>query len=448
MNQRKQNFALGLTAIVFLALFIATVIFLYPVFKPGGKRITVLFRHDEGMAPLKQGSPVLLGGSLEVGRVARVGREERTPPDNPNRPRNTYFVVELEIARDLNLYGDCRITTGEPAIGGSGFVLINDVGDPNEPLEEPVVGHPPQSLAAFIGTLSNRLLADGGLVDQLNKAVDPEHQGSVLFKVMASLDDLNQMTSELKRQLHPDEERAVIAKVHRILDDVNAATAALREETQPGRNDNAIAQVHRVLDHLDAALQEAASMLEEDRPLVLQTLENVEQATRRINEDVLARLRNELDPDNETGTLGRVHAAMDHVNRSLENLETITNASERMLTSSRPQIEETLDNVNTTSQELKHGVQELVLNPSKLFWGPSGDREKQLAVFLAARNFAEAARQLDTASGRLESILNSLPEDQPISETLNKEIESIHATIRAAFQRFEQTERVLWDQLK
>jgi len=448
MKRRKNDFALGLAAIVFLGLFIVTFIFLYGRLPGQGRVVTIQFRHEDGMAPLKVGSAVMLAGSVEVGRVRDVRIEE--VPDTQQRtngPR-TIFVVEAEIDQEVPLYGNCRITTNQPAVGGSGYVSIVNVGIPDVQLVEPIEGMPPQSLAAAIGTLSRELLAEGGFVDQLNKAVDPEAEGSLLHKVLVSLDDVNEMTRELRTQTDPEQQQTLLHKIHLVLDNFNATTAALRAELARDGQPTLLTKVHAALDRLGDGLAEAAAMLQENRPVIRDTLASVEHTARTVDADMIAVLRAELDPANPNSMLGKVHVAMDRTNASLANLRTMTSEGERMVVLSQPALERTLGHLQATAEHLEQASLEVLLNPSKLLIAPARQREDRLLVFQAARSFAEAARQLDNATGRLEAVLKTLPATGETADTDAEEMRSIHDAIRAAFERFQRAEETLWQEMK
>ncbi len=448
MKQRRQDFALGLAAIVFVAVFLATVLFLYPRMQTGGRIVEIRFPHEEGLAPLKVGSPVMLSGSLEVGGVHDLQIEQLLVPAAQGPQKRTFFVVKASIRDDVALYGNCQITTDQPAIGGNGFVSILNVGTPDVPLTGPIIGLPPQSLSAAISTLSRRLLSPGGFVDRLNEAVDPDAEKSIVHKMLLSLDDINTMTRELRAQANPHEQATLLNKIHRVLDDLNATTAALRAELAAGNETTVLAKVHVALTRLDEGLSEAAALVKENRPLVHDTLGSLEHAARTVDEELLSRLKTELDPANATGTLGKLHVAMDRVNASLENIRTLTAAGERAVVLSQPVVERTLENFVSMSDQLRLASQEVLLNPSKLIWGPNREREDKLLIFRAASQFAEAASQLDDAAARLEAVLKTLPAEGRGTEADAKELQSIYGAVQAAFQRFGRAEEVLWEQLK
>lgn len=447
MKQRQQDFALGVTALVFLALFLGTILFLYPLFHARGNVIAIQFPHEQGMAPLSRGSLVRLGGALEVGRVIDV-QIATAPNSAAPDTQQTVFLVSAEIDADVDLYGNCRITTDQPAIGGDGFLTILSVGTPDVPLAQPIAGLPPQSFQAAIGTLSRELLAEGGLVDHLTQAVDPNAVDSAMHKVLAILDNLRAMTAELHAQLSPTDERALLRKFHQTLDNLTATTAALRSELAAGDNGAMLAKVHVALDRLSTALGDAQALITEDRPLIKETLTSVASAARTLDGELLGNLRDELDADNPASLIAKVHVAMDQVNASLGNVQELTRAGERLLKANRPKLEQTLTNLESTSAHLEHAALKILMNPRALMVGTPPHRDDQLLVFQAARSFAQAATDLDQAAGRFEAILDTVPPDGVISPQDAAELQQIYSTIRATFEHFERTEEALWQEMK
>ncbi len=446
--RKSQDFALGLAGIAFLGVFLGTVLFLYPMFHSRGRDVEIHFDHEAGMAPLKPGSSVVLGGSLAVGRVREIRVESVPDSAGLTGATHTVFVVKTEIDKNIPLYGNCEVTTDQPAIGGSGYVCILNLGTPGVKLSGPIHGQPPQSLAAAVGTLSRKLLGKDGLMEHLTQAADPDLEGSLTYKVLLILDDLAATTRELRTQMSPEQQKTLLSKFHLILDDLNTTTTVLRKEMAAGDDAALLAKVHVALDRLSDALAETTALLKEDRPLVLETLVTMAHAARTVDQELLSTLRSELDAGNPSSLTGKLHAAMDQVSASLKDVQTMTAEGQRMVVLSRPSMEKILGNFQSMSEQLRLASQEVLLNPSKLIWGPGQQRSEQLLVFQAARSFAEAASQLDEAAGRLEAVMKTLPADGKTSAADADELQAIHDAVRAAFQRFERAEQVLWDQLK
>ncbi len=447
MKSRRQDFVLGIVVLGFLALFVGTVLFIYPSLGVETRQITVRFRHDEGVAPLKPGSLVMLSGALQVGKVTDVRKQRDTIQTGAGPQEHLLIVVDAEVEADLELYGNCQITTDQPPVGGGGVLVILNVGTRGAAaVVGPIEGLPPQSLAAAIGTLSRRLFGPSGLVDKLEQMLDVNVEGSLAHKVGRSLDDVNVMTQDMRLQLSPHEQTALMSKVHAIFDNLNDTTGALRRQLATDDEAALLAKVHIVLDQLAGGLAEANAMLHENRPAIRDTVTSIESVARQMDEELLAAFKAELNRDDPTSLLGKIHVGVDRLNVSLENVVTMTDTGRKLVVLNRPALQRSIDNLKEISDQMRVGVQEILLAPWRLF-KPPADEVKRLDVFEAARRFAEAATMLDDAAARLEAILAAAPVEGEVLGSQD-EIRTIQDSLRSAFERFQTAEEYLWEQMK
>jgi len=128
MKTKQQDFILGLVILGVIGVFVGTFLFVYPRYGGPTRKITVRFRHEEGVAPLKEGSPVSLGGAMQVGKVTAL-RRDLVRNDKPGLPpTQLLIIVEAKIDENLPLYRDCEITTDQPPVGGGGTLVILSIG--------------------------------------------------------------------------------------------------------------------------------------------------------------------------------------------------------------------------------------------------------------------------------------------------------------------------------
>lgn len=450
MKTRNQDFVLGLTVLGFLALFLATMFWLYPTVRYATHRIVVHFRHEDGIAPIKPGSPVLLGGSLQIGQVVGVAPREVTLETAQGKTKQVVIVVEADIDATVKLYLDCQITTDQPAVGGGGFLVILNVGTPGTPAVTAGVwlhGLPPQSLAATISMLSRRLLAPDGMVDRLDRALNPEVEGSPMNKLSVSLSDVNDMTRALREQLDARQQATLMSKTLLLLDDLRVVTMALREQMAAGEPGNLLAKLHSALDRLTEGLAEAKGLLQENRPVVQSALGNLERTTRTINDDLLAVLRGELRRDDPATLLSKIHAGLDQLNVSLNNVTVMSDAGRQMILLNRPTIDQIIANFRDTSRQLEATSSKVYLAPWLLFYRPTPGETQEVQVLEAARTFAEAATNLNDAATRLEAVAAAAPPGAQVAEA-DKEVKAIRDALRAAFDRFRQAETFFYEKMK
>lgn len=447
MTSRRQDLLLGLVVLAFIALALATVVFIYPTLGGRMRPLVLHFDHDAGLAPLKSGSPVLLSGSIEVGKVIAVSRET-FPTDDDRQPEKLMIIVHAEIEADLELFDDCFITTDQPPVGGGGVVVILSVGSPDRKLlteADIVQGRAAQSFVSVIGGLSRRLLGSGGLLDQIERLLDGEHEGTLMYKLYTSLDHVNKMTFALQSQLDPEDEQALLRKLHRVFDNLVGTTEAVLSEVRAADDASMVAKLHTLLDRLDVGLNEATLLLQENRPAIRSTVDSLAHVAETMDAELLERLKSELDRDNPDALLGKLHASMDRVVGSLENLRAITETGRIAIVGNKPAIDRTIENAKAMSEQLKLASDEIRLAPWRLLYRPSHRESDEMSIFEAARTFAEAATYLDDAAARLEAVVAVTPQDGLAADA---EVARILTALRAAFERFEKAEDYLWNQMK
>ncbi len=448
MKSRRQDFVLGLVVLVFLGLFVGTMLFVYPRLGVHTKKITVRFRHEDGVAPLKQGSAVMLSGALQVGKVSRVwmdSDEVRGP--GGQRIKDLMIYVEADVDTKLELHEGCRLTTDQPPVGGGGVLVILDVGPSDAPpAPRTIDGLPPQSLAAAIGSLTRRLLGPGGMVDKLEQMVDANAEGSLAYQISQSLGDINAITATLKRDLSPGERDSLASEIHAVVGNIRQTTASLRDQLSTEDEATLLSKVHVVLSHLDAGLTEANAILAESRPPLRDTLSNVAAASAKVNADLLPAVLAEFNRDDPAALMGQLHAGLSELNAALGNVRTMTEEGRKMVILNRPLLDRTIANFKQASDRANALVLELVLHPWRLFKPPAGEIKKHDA-FVAAQFFAEAAVQLNDAVARLEAIEQATAPGEPLQGS-EEEIRAIQQSLRQTFQRFREAENYLWQQMK
>lgn len=449
MKSRKDDFLLGLATIAIVGILVSTIIFLVPIMKSSGQSITIHFDHKDGLAPLAPGSQVMLSGAMSVGEVKSVKPrpDKRRMPSGEFEDVTIFEVVATIDPTKVTLFGDCEITTDQPAVGGNGSVVIVNVGTFGTPLKMPIIGRPPQSLSAAIAAVSRRFLAPGGMVDRLDQMLDPSVENSILHKLLTSLEDVNHITSEIRTQLSPKERDAFLAKIHTLLDDLNATTAAIRRETSAQESASTLAKVSTAIDRLNEALGEASEILKENRPAIRETISSVKSIARQTDEELIAAVKRELDRDDPKSLFGQLHASLDAALQTMGNLREISDEARELVVLSRPLITRSIENFKTTSDQLRLASQEIRLAPWRLLFQPTPEEKAKMGVFESARTFAEAATYLDDAVARLQAVIDAKREGEELSLSAD-ELRGINDSLRAAFQRFEKAESYLYEKLK
>lgn len=448
MKIDRSDFLLGAATLLLGALLVGTILFMNPLKRSASQTIVVQFEHSQGVAPVRPGSPVLLAGSMQIGTVTQVQRAWTDVVDRRTQrsSRKLTINVSAQIDTDIELYGDCQVTTDQPPVGGGATLVILDVGSTSSARDRnrAIIGLPPQSLGAAIGALSRRLLGPEGVVEQIERLIDERRESSLVYKVARSLDDINAITGELRTQLSAAEQRSLLSKVHGMADDLAGISHNLRTELDRSAPGSVLGGVANILEQFATALAEATGVLTDNRPALAQTVSHVEHLTARLDGELMSALLVELNRDDPNSILGRVHAAMGRLNGSMADIQAITSAGRDVLVVGKPAAERTIANAREMSEQLRLASEEIRLAPWKLLYRPSPRETSQMTVFEAARTFAEAATYLDDAAARLEAATAAASGAPQASAA---EIEAIVEGVRKAFERFKRAEDFLFEKM-
>jgi phospholipid/cholesterol/gamma-HCH transport system substrate-binding protein len=306
MNSRREQVWVGLFVLVAAALLIVAVFSVAGTFSRGNIPHRSYFKFAGGMQP---GAAVLYGG-MKAGSVQAV----RVDPDDSTR-----IEVDFNVARDIPLKTDsvAKITSLSP------------LGD--------------NVLALTTGTREASLAAPGSVVksaETLTFADLSDMVGGLQPLVQQGLVKLNDRLDELQ---------VTVARANDLLSDQNRA------------------QVSRALDNVN-------SMLAEDRPKISKTLDNVETASARLT-PVLDDLKKTMAEANDT--LGHIdavvlenradlRASVTELRQTLVTASAVVDELDRTLTYNSDNIDQTLENVRVTTQQLRELTEALKRRPYTL----------------------------------------------------------------------------------
>jgi ABC-type transporter Mla subunit MlaD len=446
MSSTKQDFVLGITVIAIVVIMIGSFFFVTegPIFAPPTRDLIVEFSMDEGIARLKAGSAVTLRGAVDVGEVKKIeviGGERGSIP--------IIRIVAHVNREQITLYKDARVSTTEGVIGGGGSLVILSVGTPDAgvlPEDVALDGERPQSFQAAIGELNERILGPDGLLAEVEDALDADRAGSLMHKLVATMDDVNAITGSLRTELTEDEETALLGQLHIILANVSQVTDRLAEEVDPQVRASLLAQVRGMLRETSGLLLTVRDTVDEGAPRIKQTLAHVEQAAETVNQQILQELAAEFDRTNKGALLARVHSSMAAAQRALDNVEAVTREGRQLVVLNRPLVQTTLRNVKEASSELKAGLAEIRTQPWRILTPPTEAEKARIVVFEAARQFADAAQRLDDVSSQMAALAEAVEDDNRVV-TDEETIESMRTRLRAAFEQFEEAEAYFWQQI-
>ncbi|MBE7508084.1 MAG: hypothetical protein HS101_17615 [Planctomycetia bacterium] len=402
-------------------------------------RIAVRFESSPAMPTLSPGSTVLVGGQ-KVGKITAATLNPYEVEDIATKKKVTrYYVwVEADIREDLTLMSDCEAIAEGPPLGGDGILKINLGVSPQPFTGEYIDGAQPAGFAAILASLQSEF--DGAnpssLLGQIKTQLDPQADTSLIAKFLKSADDINAMTTALGNQLGSEEKTMLLGKIHAIVDNINFMTGSLRTETDGANRQALLGKIHLAIDSLNDGLGSVSRVLTTNEPTLDRSLKNIAHMT-----DNLAGETDASRPDSLMAELKKTGVM---ISKTVDDVHTMTSTTREIVVINRENIDRMLVNFKEASDHIKNGMKYVLRHPWRLFNEPKQTEIKQLAIFDAARSFAEAATRIDDASAQLRALAElhdgAIPSDAP-------ELDRIKADLDQSREKYKKAEEELWRQL-
>jgi ABC-type transporter Mla subunit MlaD len=236
----------------------------------------------------------------------------------------------------------------------------------------------------------------------------------------------------------------LMAKLHALLDNINATTAQLRSEVQPQADGTLLAKVHAALDKANTGLAEVTEMLAEDREPVHETLQSLQRTAGLVEHDIVGPIASELDLANTRSLLNQVRASFEKIDGTLADLQVVTGQAKTIVLLNEDRANRLMMNLSETASHLKSAAKDLRRNPWRLLYRPSLEETRQLNIFDAAGEFAEAAARLDDSATRLSALMKSHDGAIPAD---NAQLVEIRKRLTQTFEDYVRAEEALWKQL-
>ena len=416
MSRKRDTFKLGIAVMVMFFLLVACLLFIgSDLFVAKQSVLVVRFRPGGSMPEISEGSVVTYFGQ-KVGLVVKAVIVEDGDAEDSTIVGQKFLEVQVGLYEDLGLREDCTVVASGPPLGGIGMLAILNRGSSAKALQpsQPIYGE----VAGFQAAL-----------DMITRELDESNADGLV--------------SLIKVQLDAEDEGSLVAKVHKSLADINSLTASLAREL----DDVFLAKIHTSVDLINRTLSEVADLVEQNRSKIDSTIASAERAAGKLDTgvmDVLAR-ELELDADPEVTLLTKVHDALTGLNESLADLNVVTDGAKEIVVLNKDRISEVVENLTTASRHLERGINDLKLHPWKLLFEPSVGEKRELHMLNVAREFAEAAADLDDSTSRLRSLLEvhegrMWSDDPSLAEIRTRLLETV--------QKFGEAEQALWAELK
>ena len=344
---------------------------------------TVRFPVEAGVGNLGRGSDVKVGG-LSMGSVESV-----MPAIEDGSLRG--IDVGFSLDQSIPLRGNARIFVAGPLIGAEGWLNITSVGTNDVPLPDDrrLTG----SVAA--GMMANLLGPDNA--DRFDE-------------IFANVQDLSRFLSTIPDE-YDDRIVPILENVNVTTEDARELVAKIRHEDWPywsarvshvmdwavdftDRIDASTDTFNAALDDGHALISDLRGVVDENRPHLKTSMENVEEVTQRVRDE----------------TIDRVHALLDRGQSGLDEAVHVINRVQRDYEIWATDVTDALANANLASQQLKLALIEIRRAPWKVLYRPSPQEIEHELLYDAARSFAMASSDLKSASKSVQRVLEQYGE--------------------------------------
>ncbi len=421
MAKKHDTFRLGVAVISMFTLFFALIMFISSgrLNAPTTMPLCVRIASGSAIPQISVGSYVVYLGQ-NVGQVIAIDFIEDVDPIDSTITDRSFLEVKAQVRDDLGLRQDCRVTASGPPLGGKGTLAILERGNATTALTED------QPIYADVRGFDAAL-------DMISREFNPNVPDTLLCN--------------LKQQLNVNVNESLVAKIHASLDALNDMTQSLSAELSHNTDGRLLKKVHTALDTLNVGLNEMTVVIKENRKPIGQAVLSMESAMATFDEDVAKVLASELELESKSdqSLLSTIKQSFNKLNESLAEIKTLSTEAKDVVVLNKDRISEIVENATQASIHLKQGIKDIKTHPWKVLFKPSDAEKRELHIFNTAREFADAAAGLDDATSRLQSLLKAYDGQVAVDDP---NLIKINEALTAAAETFTKAEQSLWDALQ
>lgn len=369
----------------------------------------VRFSLDEGVAGLKPGAKVLVGGR-ECGTVRSLAYDDEERP--------TAIDVRIGIQPSLRVYSDAVAYLDRPLLGSQGVLNFASLGG----------GEGATQLSE-----GDRLNGSIAAPDVLARAGYGPRQAQQLQDIMARADDLTQRFDRIVADI----EQGFMPSIQTAVDDFEGFVVDARERSS-GWFDNidaATENAKTITESANTGVEEARAfvadlreVIESNREAIDNTIANAEEASESVN-DILDRA--------EAETLEMVNGLVEDAREGVNEARSAIEKADSLIVEQTPEIRTALANARLATEQLRLTMGEVRRTPWRLLYRPNKKELDFELLYDATRSYASAVSDLRAASASLEAVVSSGREVTAEGEP----VDSLVAEVNAAFERYQEAEQ-------
>lgn len=395
---------------VFIAFWVEDGIDSLPFVNPKSSYVA-RFEIAEGVAGIKPGSPVTVGGKT-VGSVESI---EYAYDEGGGRSALVGIDVALEIESGMVLYPGASVEIVSPLLGTLSSINISDIGSGDAPLGEGDLldGSPAAGLAdtAGLGDLARRAERVLATADEILTKIEPDVRPA-MDDVRATLSD----TRSFAETLRTNQEKWVTKT-----DEILGHADGLFVDTLPALS----AEMSAGISDARLLVGSAQSVVDENRGDIRRTIGNLEGMSSRVRYDLLGRIDRVLDE-------GIIAAA---------NMSEVGGRALSLIDRVEPPLVRTMSNFQLASGQATLLVEEVRAAPWRLLERPDEKEQREVVLFSAVRRYAESVEKLRDASEAMDSVLRGARAGG--RELEPERVLRMNAELKESFAALQEAERAL-----
>lgn len=388
MNQSKYAFQAGL----FIILSITAAIFLVArvaesrATPDSAKQYIAVFPAGEDISGLEAGAEVRLLG-VKVGRVEEVSVMTPTTADE-----DASVHVQFVVGEGVELRQDGPEVQLQTALTGGAWLNILSVGT-GEPVE------------------------DGGAI-------------------VADTNDLIGMMMDVRQEV-----KITLADLRMDLDEVSKELVETANSIE-GSADSATTLVESLDQEIDTLMEETTGVMSDIRGVfgdsggdMRTILAKLSSLSEKLDQEIPKTLA-EIN-----GFVNKAETSIDGVDTLMDELTGTATEARTLLADNRSDIDRTIESARRSVDELEGLVDDLRANPSRLIWPPDEKDLNNSDLYAAARSYAEAAEDLESAAAALHTAAKNGKAD-------DAQLEALRSDLVKQFDYFEKLQAEVWQRFE
>ncbi|MCG8702205.1 MAG: thiamine pyrophosphate-dependent enzyme [Bacteroidales bacterium] len=431
---KKNEIIVGITVFAVLILTVYIIVLLADISKLTNEfqRVTFQVPYTNGLQGLSQGSPIHLGG-FEVGQIVDTGISSEEGGE-------IFVSFTMELPVQYKLYENCVLFPEQNILGAKAILSIRELGDGGRELAD--------------GDIAKIDLVDGTL-EQIKKEFDPTNPGSVLYVIkkeidredkdsllgslVASADNIREVTDSLKYEVKADEQEGgtVLARFKHVAKNLDDITELIKAQLDQENSQAVLARIISSLAKLDDSLASLKGLVTENKDDIGEVVQSLKNSAKVI-ETELPSIVNKIDQVMEKADNG-----LETAKAALVELKETATGINEMITANRDRIDLLINNITETSSNLKLVSREVRRAPWRLLYKPNQKELEIQSTVDTAAAFASGAERLDSAAISLKRVVSEMG-DKISPDRLN----DVLSELEMSFSQFQKAEEKLWQEME